>query len=104
MPGASALPRVSSTDGGGIVRPCRSLNEGPQCLTIVSVRKNELITFRLPADLKAAAIRAAEADHRSVGQLCTLLLAQHLERIGEWPPERATTRKPSRAGGRARRA
>ncbi|MCA9675543.1 MAG: hypothetical protein H6708_27710 [Kofleriaceae bacterium] len=52
------------------------------------MNKDTSITFRIPAELKAAAERAAEADCRSVGQLCTFLLTKHLEAVGEWPPAR----------------
>lgn len=47
--------------------------------------KDNIITLQVPMGLKAAAIRVAEAEHRSLEQLCTELLVAHLETRGEWP-------------------
>ena len=49
------------------------------------VSKDDFIGFRVQAPLKRALEAAAEADHRSLGQLCTLVLMQFLESRGEWP-------------------
>jgi hypothetical protein len=56
------------------------------------MHKDEIIGFRVPAALKRALEAAAEAEHRSLGQLCTLALMQFLEGRGEWPSK-------DRAGG-----
>jgi predicted transcriptional regulator len=50
------------------------------------MQKDTAIGFRAPAALKQALERLAEADHRSLGQLCTLVLMEYLEKRGEWPP------------------
>lgn len=49
------------------------------------VAKDDFIGFRVEAPLKRALEAAAAADHRSLGQLCTLVLTQFLENRGEWP-------------------
>ena len=49
------------------------------------VPKDDFIGFRVQAPLKRALEEAAEADHRSLGQLCTLVLMKFLEDRGEWP-------------------
>jgi hypothetical protein len=69
------------------------------------MQKDDAIGFRAPAALKRALERAAEADHRSLGQLCTLVLMRFLEQRGEWPPrerERSAQRGRARAAGRRR--
>jgi predicted transcriptional regulator len=57
------------------------------------MQKDDAIGFRVPAALKRALEAAAESEHRSLGQLCTLALMQFLEARGEWPVDRP------RAGG-----
>jgi hypothetical protein len=74
-----------------------------------TMQKDTAIGFRAPAALKQALERVAEADHRSLGQLCTLVLMQFLEQRGEWPPrerERPAQRRRTRDAGprRAKRA
>jgi predicted transcriptional regulator len=59
------------------------------------MQKDDAIGFRVPAALKRALEAAAESEHRSLGQLCTLALMQFLEARGEWPVDR------TRGGGRA---
>lgn len=49
------------------------------------VQKDDFIGFRVQTALKRALEAAAEAEHRSLGQLCTLALMQFLESRGEWP-------------------
>jgi hypothetical protein len=56
-----------------------------QCLTVLIVPKDDFIGFRVQALLKRALEEAAAADHRSLGQLCTLVLMKFLEDRGEWP-------------------
>jgi predicted transcriptional regulator len=51
------------------------------------MQKDDAIGFRVPAALKRALEAAAKAEHRSLGQLCTLALMQFLERRGEWPAD-----------------
>lgn len=71
------------------------------------MEKDDSITFRISSELKRALEAAAKADHRSVGQFCTLVLMRHLEGLREWPPRRAGTAKRAGAGkprGRAKRA
>jgi hypothetical protein len=75
-----------------------------------TVQKDDFIGFRVPAALKRALVAAAEAEHRSLGQLCTLALMEFLERRGDGPTNvrtRATgvrsarsTRAKSRAKAR----
>lgn len=68
--------------------------------------KDDTIAFRAPGALKRALETAAEADHRSLGQLCTLILMRYLEERGEWPTRGARTAKRAGAGksrGRAKR-
>jgi hypothetical protein len=64
------------------------------------MQKDDVIGFRVPAALKRALESAAEAEHRSLGQLCTLALMQFLEARGEWPVrgERPATPKRKRSG------
>lgn len=64
-----------------------------------TMQKDDAIGFRVPAALKRALEAAAEAEHRSLGQLCTLALMQFLERRGEWPIDG----HPSRTGARQAR-
>ena len=49
------------------------------------MEKDDAIGFRVPSALKRALEAAAQAEHRSLGQLCTLALMEFLERRGEWP-------------------
>ena len=74
---------------------------------MVPMQKDDAIGFRASAVLKRALEAAAAAQHRSLGQYCTLVLMKHLEKRGEWPPEdqpagggtdgrRATGRQPTR--------
>lgn len=63
--------------------------------------KDDAIGFRVPSALKRALEVAAEAEHRSLGQLCTVALMQYLEKRGEWPIGARSTRAGSRATGRA---
>jgi hypothetical protein len=68
-----------------------------------TMQKDDAIGFRAPAALKRALERVAEADHRSLGQLCTLALMEFLERRGEWPPRgRTAPRAQPRGAGRRR--
>lgn len=62
------------------------------------MQKDDAIGFRVPAALKNALEAAAKAEHRSLGQLCTLALMQFLERRGEWPIDD----RPNRTGPGAR--
>jgi hypothetical protein len=74
---------------------------------MAAMQKDAAIGFRAPAALKRALEQAAEADHRSLGQLITLVLMEYLERRGEWPPREpgAARARPRDAGRRrARRA
>ena len=68
--------------------------------------KDDAIGFRVPSALKRALEAAAEAEHRSLGQLCTVALMQYLEKRGEWPTgtrgARAGSRTASRPGARRR--
>lgn len=59
--------------------------------------KDDAIGFRVPSALKRALEAAAEAEHRSLGQLCTVALMQYLEKRGEWPvgPRSAPTGSPA---------
>ncbi len=50
-----------------------------------TMQKDDAIGFRVPAALKSALEAAAKAEHRSLGQLCSLALMQFLEGRGEWP-------------------
>jgi hypothetical protein len=72
------------------------------------MQKDDAIGFRVPAALKSALEAAAEAEHRSLGQLCTLALMQFLERRGEWPINgragRTGTRQARQSGTARRRA
>jgi len=69
------------------------------------MEKDESIGFRVPAALKRALTARAEAEHRSLGQLCTLALMGYLERHGEWPPSTTGGRNAARPGKpRAKRA
>lgn len=64
-------------------------------------QKDDVIGFRVPAALKRALEAAADAEHRSLGQLCTLALMDFLERRGEWPRRSsAAGRPPTRTAGR----
>ena len=63
--------------------------------------KDDAIGFRVPSALKRALESAAEAEHRSLGQLCTVALMQYLEKRGEWPIGTRGSRTGSRATGRA---
>jgi hypothetical protein len=65
--------------------------------------KNDSITFRAPTALKRALEAAAEADHRSLAQLCTVVLIQFLEKRGEWPPRKSAAQptRVRRAGHRS---
>lgn len=56
------------------------------------MEKDDTIGFRVPAALKRALEAAADAEHRSLGQFCTLALMSFLESRGEWPAK-------NRAGG-----
>lgn len=69
---------------------------------MAAMQKDTAIGFRAPAALKQALLRVAEANHRSLGQLCTLALMEFLERRGEWPP-REQTAPPVRPRGAGRR-
>jgi hypothetical protein len=60
------------------------------------MQKDDAIGFRVPAALKRALEAAAEAEHRSLGQLCTLALIEFLERRGEWPVNSRTGRAGAR--------
>lgn len=62
--------------------------------------KDDAIGFRVPSALKRVLEAAAEAEHRSLGQLCTVALMQYLEKRGEWPIGTRGTRAGSRATGR----
>ena len=62
--------------------------------------KDDAIGFRVPSALKRALEAAAEAEHRSLGQLCTVALMAYLEKRGEWPIGTRSTRAGSRATGR----
>jgi hypothetical protein len=70
-----------------------------------AVEKDDSITFRISSELKRALEAAAAADHRSVGQFCTLVLMRHLEGLGEWPPRGAAANRAGagRPRGRAKR-
>ena len=77
--------------------------EDAQCLTMRIIQKDDAIGFRVPAALKRALEAAAQAEHRSLGQLCTLALTEFLERRGEWPSGRRTGKPgPSRQSARRR--
>jgi hypothetical protein len=67
-------------------------------LTSLRMLKDDTIAFRAPGALKRALETAAEADHRSLGQLCTLILMRYLEQRGEWPPRGAGAARRARAG------
>jgi hypothetical protein len=70
---------------------------------MAAMQKDAAIGFRAPAALKQALERAAEADHRSLGQLCTLVLIEFLEKRGEWPPrEQGAPRARARGASRRR--
>ena len=68
------------------------------------MEKDDQITFRAPSALKQALMSAAEADQRSLGQLCTIALMKFLEERGEWPPRNSSGGRPraSRAATRKR--
>jgi hypothetical protein len=68
------------------------------------MQKDTAIGFRAPAALKQALERAAEADHRSLGQLCTLVLMEYLEKRGEWPPRDQGAPRVRPRGASPRRA
>jgi hypothetical protein len=67
-----------------------------------NMQKDDAIGFRVPAALKRALEAAAQAEHRSLGQLCTLALTEFLERRGEWPSN-SRAAKPGRSRQAARR-
>jgi len=72
---------------------------------MLTMHKDDAIGFRVPAALKRALEAAAQAEHRSLGQLCTLALTQFLERRGEWPVDRTGQLGPRRTRGtRTRRS
>lgn len=58
----------------------------------MKLRKDGSLTIRLPAPLKEALERAAEADRRSLSQMVGLALEKFLEARNEWPP--TGTKKP----------
>lgn len=64
------------------------------------MQKDDAIGFRVPTALKRALEAAARAEHRSLGQLCTLALIEFLERRGEWRTKsrNGRTRNPSNRG------
>lgn len=66
------------------------------------MQKDDAIGFRVPAALKAALEAAAKAEHRSLGQLCTLALMQFLEQRGEWPLDERAGRAGTAAARRTR--
>ena len=43
------------------------------------MRKSEPISFRLPEELKAALVRLAKADERSLSAYITIALRKHVE-------------------------
>jgi len=69
-----------------------------------AMQKDDAIGFRAPAALKQALEAAAAAEHRSLGQLCTLVLMQYLEKRGEWPPRAQTTRRAAAGAAGSRGA
>lgn len=79
------------------------LHDARRCLTLPGVRlpKDDSLTIRIPAALKSAVERVAEAERRTVSQMVELILEQYLEERDEWPP--AGERKPKPSGGAARR-
>ncbi|MGN6105501.1 MAG: hypothetical protein ACTHU0_10385 [Kofleriaceae bacterium] len=58
------------------------------------MEKDAQIVFRAPRALKQALSNIAESEHRSLGQLCTLVLTKYLEDRGEWPPRSSTGDRP----------
>jgi predicted transcriptional regulator len=68
------------------------------------MKKDDSIGFRVPTELKRSLERVAEADHRSLGALCTLALMEFLERRGEWPARAASRSAGAGRITRARRA
>lgn len=64
---------------------------------MLDMDKDASIGFRVPAALKRALEARAEAEHRSLGQLCTLALMDYLERHGEWPVRTSSGRNAGRA-------
>lgn len=70
---------------------------------MANMQKDDVIGFRVPAALKRALEAAAEAEHRSLGQLCTLALMQFLEGRGEWPARNRAGGTGSRRAGDVRR-
>jgi len=62
--------------------------------------KDDAIGFRVPSALKRALEAAAEAEHRSLGQLCTVALMEYLEKRGEWPIGTRGSRAARRPGAR----
>lgn len=72
---------------------------------MLHMEKDDSIGFRVPAALKRALEARAEAEHRSLGQLCTLALMDYLERHGEWPARTPGGRNAARVRTpRAKRA
>jgi hypothetical protein len=72
---------------------------------MLDMDKDDSIGFRVPAALKRALEARAEAEHRSLGQLCTLALMAYLEGHGEWPPRTSGGRNATAARRpRAKRA
>lgn len=66
---------------------------------MLAMDKDDSIGFRVPAALKRALEARAEAEHRSLGQLCTLVLMDYLERHSEWPPRGSKGTAGPRGGG-----
>ena len=68
-----------------------------------TMEKDDAIGFRVPSALKRSLEAAAKAEHRSLGQLCTLALMEFLERRGEWPVGKSAGRpRQARAPRRAK--
>ena len=66
--------------------------------TIMS--KDEVLNFRVPADLKAALRRAAETDERSMSTMAARILREWLTAKGYLPSEEATPVRVRRRGRR----
>ncbi len=60
------------------------------------MNKDEVLNLRVPADVKAALKRAAEADDRSVSSMVLRIIREWLERNGSVirrPEPRSSTRR-----------
>ena len=69
------------------------------CYTAI-MNKDDVLNFRVPADLKAALRRAADQDERSMGTLAGRILREWLVENGYFKLDDA---KPSRLPRKARR-